>query len=266
MHCLDNSFAVGTPLKDWDISIYYGIKTGFNDAFIVDQTTRDALVAADPRSAELLKPILRGRDIARYRANWAGLWLIDTHNGYADVPPINADEYPAVKAHLDRFIEHLEHRQDQGITPYNLRNCAYHEEFASEKVIWIELVDRGRFAYDDSRMFIEATAFMITGKQMSYLCAILNSRLAHWYILKTAPTSGMGVSRWKKVYMESVPVAKPCPSTAIRLRKLVEEARSATSSVDSHSYKIEKQIDELVYEIYGISAEEIQVIESATSH
>ena len=110
----------GFPVK----SIYHGIKTGFNDAFIVDQTTRDALVAEDPRSAELLKPILRGRDIARYQANWAGLWLIDTHNGYAGVPPIDVDNYPAIKAHLDIFIGHLRRRQDKGVTPYNLRNCA----------------------------------------------------------------------------------------------------------------------------------------------
>ena len=148
------------------ISIYYGIKTGFNDAFIIDQATRDALVAEDPRSAELLRPILRGRDIARYHANWADLWLIDTHNGYDGEPPIDVNEYPAIKAHLDRFIKRLQRRQDKGNTPYNLRNCAYHASFALEKVVWIELVDRGRFAYDESGMLIEATAFMITGEQM----------------------------------------------------------------------------------------------------
>ena len=147
---------------------------------------------------------------------------------------------------------------------YELQDtCAYHDAFASEKVIWIELVDRGRFAYDESGMLIEATAFMITGEQMSYLCAVLNSRLANWYIMKTAPTSGMGVRRWKKVYIESMPVAIPCPSVAIRLRRLVDETQSVTSFDEKRFLQIEKQIDELVYEIYGISAKEAEVIESA---
>ena len=91
--------AVGTPLKEWDIRIYRGILTGLNDAFIVDQATRDALVAADPRSAEILKPVLRGRDIARYRANWAGLWLISTLPALG----LEIDDYPAIKRHLLSF-------------------------------------------------------------------------------------------------------------------------------------------------------------------
>ncbi len=74
--------SVGTPLREWDISIYYGIKTGCNDAFVVETAVRDRLINQDPASEQILKPILRGRDIARYHANWAGLWLIDTHNGY----------------------------------------------------------------------------------------------------------------------------------------------------------------------------------------
>ena len=135
--------AIGTPLREWDISIYRGILTGYNAAFIVDKSTRDALVATDPKSAELLKPILRGRDIARYRANWAGLWLIDTHNGYAGVPAVRVDDYPAVKGHLNGFFERLKRRQDQGITPYNLRNCAYHEEFRKPKLFWMHMAPHG---------------------------------------------------------------------------------------------------------------------------
>ena len=150
---------------------------------------------------------------------------------------------------------------------YELQDtCAYHGTFASEKVIWIELVDRGRFVYDESGMFIEATTFMITGEQMRYLCAFLNSRLAHWYILKTAPTSGMGVPRWKKVYVESIPVAIPRRSAADTLRRLVDEARSVTSSDEKRLAQIEKQVDEVIYETYGISAEEAEVIELATKH
>ena len=221
-------------------------------------------MAADPGSAEILKPVLRGRDIARYRANWASLWLIDTHNGFGDVQPINVDEYPAVKAHLDGFFPELVLRKDKGITPYNLRNCAYHGSFALEKAIWIELVDRGRFAYDDSGMFIEATAFMITGEQIKYLCAFLNSRLGHWYILKTAPTSGMGVSRWKKVYVESIPVVVPELSMIVEIQTLVNLASSGMAPDENRQTQIEKRIDALVYEAYGLSADEAHCIEMAT--
>ena len=135
--------AVGTPLKDWDISIYRGILTGYNAAFLVDQETRDALVAEDSRSEEILKPVLRGRDIARYRANWADLWLIDTHNGYGEVPPIDVGDYPAIKRHLNQFMTRLKRRQDRGVTPYNLRNCAYHKEFHKEKLFWMDLTPEG---------------------------------------------------------------------------------------------------------------------------
>ncbi len=91
--------AIGTPLKDWDISIYRGILTGYNAAFIVNRETRESLVSADPKSAELLKPILRGRDIARYRANWADYYLISTFPALG----LDIDEYPAIKRHLLSF-------------------------------------------------------------------------------------------------------------------------------------------------------------------
>ena len=178
-----------------DISIYRGILTGYNAAFIVDQETYDALVAADFRSADLLRPILRGRDIARYRANWAGLWLIDTHNGYSGVPPIDADDYPAIKAHLDRFIGHLRRRQDKGVTPYNLRNCAYHEEFSKKKLFWMHMSPYGRFAFGEKGVLCNQKCFMVTGLDLDYLCAVLNSTLVTWLVKHTSVTTGMGVNR-----------------------------------------------------------------------
>lgn len=115
---------VGTPLKDWDVSINYGIKTGFNEAFIIDGKKKDELIAADPKSAEMIKPILRGRDIKRYRANFADLWLINSHNGYGDVPPIDINDYPAIKAHLDQHWGKLKKRQDNRCT---WKNEALHQ-------------------------------------------------------------------------------------------------------------------------------------------
>ena len=90
---------VGVPLKDWNISIHYGIKTGYNTAFLIENQTKEALINAHPKSSEIIKPILRGRDIGRYQVDWQQLWLIDTHNGSEDVPAIDINDYPVVKTY-----------------------------------------------------------------------------------------------------------------------------------------------------------------------
>ena len=172
--------ATGTPLKDWDVKISRGIITGYNTAFIIDDATRQALVAADERSAEIIKPILRGRDIQHFQAQRAGLWLIDTHNGYGDVLAVNVDDYPAVKSHLDGFYPRLKKRQDKGRTPYNLRSCAYLEEFAKEKIVWGNLSNRAKFAFARKDMFVSAPATILTPFS-HYLLALLNSTLVDWY-------------------------------------------------------------------------------------
>lgn len=124
--------SVGTPLKDWDIQINYGIKTGFNDAFIINTEKRNEILdncsseEERTKTAELIRPILRGRDIKRYGYDWANLWLINTHNGIKGIKPrIDINDYPAVKAHLDQYWDKISKRADKGDTPYNLRNCAY---------------------------------------------------------------------------------------------------------------------------------------------
>lgn len=124
--------SVGTPLKDWDIQINYGIKTGFNEAFIISSEKRDEILAncADEqertRTENLIRPILRGRDIKRYGYKWSGLWLINTHNGVkGKIERIRIEDYPSVKAYLDQFWDKISTRSDKGDTPYNLRNCAY---------------------------------------------------------------------------------------------------------------------------------------------
>ena len=133
--------AVGTPLKDWDINIYRGVLTGYNDAFIISTEKREEILAncqsedERKRTAELIRPILRGRDIKRYGYNWANLWLINTHNGIrGKLERIHIEDYPAVKAHLDQYWDKISKRADKGETPYNLRNCAYLRIFLSQKL------------------------------------------------------------------------------------------------------------------------------------
>ena len=252
----------GTPLKEWDISIYRGILTGYNAAFIVNNATRDSLVAEDPRSAELLRPILRGRDIARYRANWAGLWLIDTHNGYADVPPIDVNKYPIVKAHLDKFIGRLEQRQDRGVTPYNLRNCAYHEEFGKAKLFWMHMTSYGRFILAEPDVICNQKCFMITGANLKYLCAVLNSKLVTWLVRRTAVTTGMGLTQWDKFIVESVPVVQPDRLVMDKIGVIVEAILAAIEGGNAHE-EAQRMIDNHVFDLYDLTGVERVAISNA---
>jgi adenine-specific DNA-methyltransferase len=151
---------IGTPLKNWDVKIYRGILTGFNEAFIIDNETKNRLCAEDPKSEEIIKPVLRGRDIKRYGYEWAGLWLIHSHNN----PPVDIEYYPAIKKHLDNFYPQLEKRLDKGKTPYNLRNCAYWQDFEKEKIVYPDIAGELCFSFDDRKYFISNTAYFFTGK------------------------------------------------------------------------------------------------------
>ena len=133
---------VGVPLKDWNIKIYRGVLTGCNEAFIISTEKRDEILAncktddERNRTAELIRPILRGRDIKRYGYNWANLWLINTHNGIrGKLERVHIEDYPAIKTHLDQYWDRISKRADKGDTPYNLRNCAYLEDFSKPKML-----------------------------------------------------------------------------------------------------------------------------------
>ena len=259
---LDKMDSAGIPLKDWELKINRGITTGLNEAFVIDGATRDALIAKDPKSEDIIKPVLRGRDVQRYRAQWAGRWLIDTHNGNGNVSHVNIERYPAVKAHLDCYFPKLERRQDKGRTPYNLRNCAYHEEFAKEKLIWMDLTGKGRVALDDRSMFSVDTTFFMAGRSLKYLCAALNSTLATWFMKNTALTSDMGVTRWKAFTVEAIPIPKISAESQRPFVELVDkilEAKDAGPAADTS--ELEAEIDQLVYDLYGLTEEEIAAVE-----
>ena len=259
---MDKMQAKGTLLREWDLRINRGILTGYNKAFIIDHFAKEALIAADPKSAQIIKPVLRGRDIERYRVDWAGLYLINTHNGYGDVPAVNIDDYPAIKAHLDRFYSQLEKRQDKGKTPYNLRNCAYYEEFAKEKLFWMDMSNRGRFAYSDTEMYCNDKGFILTGQSLKYLCAILNSTLVTWMIRNTGLTTGMGLTQWKKFVVERIPIPKITAEEQRRFVQLVDEIiETKDADPDADTSHLEWDIDRLVHDLYGLTEEENTAIE-----
>ena len=255
---------IGTPLKDWDVKINRGILTGYNVAFIIDTPTRDRLVAEDPRSAEIIKPVLRGRDIRRYKADWAGKWLIDTHNGYDDVPPIEIEEFPAIKAFLDRHYEKLAKRQDKGRTPYNLRSCSYHDEFEREKLYWMQMGGEARFAYSPAGLYSNQKNFMITGHRLKHLCGALNSHLSEWFMLTRGVPTGMGLIQWDKYIVESIPVAMTSEREReqdylVHLVDSILDAKDADPDADTSHW--EREMDTLVYQLYGLTDAEIAAVE-----
>ncbi len=277
---MDKMRAVGTPLREWDVSINYGIKTGYNKAFIIDTETKNALVAADAKSAEIIKPVLRGRDIQRFQAQWSGQWLIVAKYG---IYKTLAEEFPAIYRHLLQHEERLRLRgqcrysrsatskpgadypgQHHWLELDNNPKEAYLELFAKEKLLWIELVESGRFAYDNSGIYGEATTFMLTGEDVKYLCAVMNSTLIRWFLQQIAPTSGMGTLRWKKVYVETIPIPKVSIARQRPFIALVDKiltAKAADPQADTS--ELEEDIDWLVYDLYGLTDEETAIIADA---
>ena len=258
--------AVGTPLKDWDIRINYGIKTGFNEAFVITTDKRNEILAncqtedERTRTAELIRPILRGRDIKRYSYDWANLWLINTHNGIkGKIPRIQIENYPAIKAHLDQYWEKISTRADKGDTPYNLRNCAYMEDFSKPKIVWGEISDKSKFAFDFLGEYIpEATTFYLNGEYIEYLLTALNSSVSEWLFSKTGTTTGVGTIRWKKYTIEQLIVAKPNYEQQKEHLAAFENLKAGKMSISDFKDFSNK----LMYKIYELTNEEIRAIEN----
>jgi len=252
--------SIGTPLKDWNIKIYRGILTGYNEAFIIDGKKKDELISADSKSAEIIRPILRGRDIKRYGFDFADLWLINTHNGIKEkgIPPVDINQYPAVKTHLDKYWDKISVRNDKGDTPYNLRNCVYTDDFSKQKILWGEISDIPKFMLDNSKDFcISNKAFLLTGNNLPELLLFLNSSLCQYYFSTIATTTGEGTVQWLKYKVELIPVPQFNQNISrmlISLEKAVDE-RGLTKDLDN-------KIDDLIYSLYHFTSNELDYIKS----
>ena len=251
--------AVGTPLKDWNINIYRGVLTGYNDAFIISTEKRNEILAncqtedERQRTAELIRPILRGRDIKRYGYVENGLYLINTHNGIrGKIPRIRIEDYPSIKAHLDQYWDKIEKRADQGDTPYNLRNCAYLDDFSKQQIVWIELSDEPKFAFAENVTSVN-TVFFMTGEHILHLLGLLNSKLITWYFRHCiGTTSGVGTNRWLKYTIEQIPMAPTSADLEIMAQEICQH----------YSKDKDNMIDLLVCHLYDLNSEEINYISS----
>ncbi|GAA7330711.1 type IIG restriction enzyme/methyltransferase [Helicobacter pylori] len=280
----DKIESVGTPLKDWDIQIYRGILTGCNEAFIIPTEKRDAILNAcktqeeRERTEALIKPVLRGKDIKRYSYEWAGEWVINTHNGYTSnfkskIPPIDIEKYPATKAHLDAHYDTIATRCDQGDTPYHLRNCAYLEDFEKEKIVYGEIVQEPRFYLDNGEcelgyFYAEATSFILTGEHLRYLLGMLHSKLITFAFKTFYAGGGLGESgyRYKKAFIERLPIPKITEKNQELARKITDGAEQILKVKEkdpkANTQRLEKEIDALAYQLYHLTDEEIKIIEN----
>ena len=254
-------------LKDFNIRINFGIKTGYNEAFIIDENKKKELIDADKRNAEIIKPIIRGRDLKKYSYAFEKVYLINSHNGIKSVglKRIEAEtEYPTIYEHLNRFSPKVQNRSDRGDHWSNLRNCAYLEDFEKDKIIWGEISDKPKFAFDDEKYFAEATTFLMTGEKLKFFLAILNSKVSEWYFNLIGTTTGMGTNRWKKYKIELLPIKIASQAQEREIEILVDQIltiKKLNSLADTTD--LENQIDQLVYQLYDLTEEEINIIEDS---
>ena len=259
--------ALGTPLREWDISINYGIKTGCNEAFIIPTSRRDEILAAcrdeaeRERTAALIRPILRGRDIKRYGYEWAELWIIAARLE-ADIP----NKYPAVCEHLEQYKGKGKLGDNSTTKVFGRPWWAwmqepvnYWEDFDEPKIVWGEISDRSKFAFEEEGKYIpEATTFFMTGKDLPYLFCILNSPLSEWLFSKVGTTTGVGTVRWKKYTILSLLVPNIKDELRSQFSELVNLLMKGRLSLDEFSAKANRTLNELI----GLTEEEIAYVEN----
>ena len=250
--------AIGTPLKEWNVNIYRGILTGYNDAFIINKAKKEEILAncqsdeEREKTDELIRPILRGRDIKRYGYDFANLYLINTHNGVKEkgIKRIHIEDYPAVKAHLDLYYPQLEKRADQGDTPYNLRNCAYIEDFFKHKIIWKIIGNEIAFSIEKEGLMVNNACYLLTGEHLEYIVAFLNSKPIKWFSIQTNMNkTGVGDMQ---IGAQNI-VIFPIPMPQAKYEKII---------IDLFQNKEYQKIEQIIYELYSFSEEEIKFIEN----
>ncbi|WP_428082233.1 TaqI-like C-terminal specificity domain-containing protein [Candidatus Avelusimicrobium fimicolum] len=244
----------GTPLKDWDVQINYGIKTGCNEAFIITTAKREEILAncktkdERKRTDEIIRPILRGRDIKRYKYDWKGLWLI----GLFPSRHYDIDTLPAIKKYLLDFgFDRLKQTGEPGARKKTSNKwfetqdtIAYWEDFSKPKIAWADISTEPSFVEVSEKFFFNNTCYMLSPAPL-YLLGILNSKLIKWFFPKIASDLGEG-SRYFKQFVELLPIKKLTQGEISILENLLRKR-----PID------DEQVNAFVYKQYQLTAEEI---------
>ncbi|MBN1877215.1 MAG: Eco57I restriction-modification methylase domain-containing protein [Anaerolineae bacterium] len=261
----------GTPLGEYVGGRFYrGILTGYNEAFVIDRATRDRLIAEHPSSAEVIRPFLRGRDVKRWVVDFAEQYLIKIESSQnvthpwsgksdADAEKIFAQTYPAIHAHFEPHRKQLVKRYDQGAYFWELRACAYWEEFEYEQIVWGNLATQPQFSFTEPGTYLCAPANTIVSDS-EYLLGILNSSLTQYLIAQSAAERAGGFLEYKPMYISPLPIPdKPQNETISSLVTRILDTKHIDPNADVSA--LEAEIDRQVYALYGLTEEEIAVVE-----
>ena len=265
---LDKLTKAGTPLGDYvNGRFYYGIKTGLNEAFVVDRVTRDRLIAEDPRSEEILKPFLRGRDVKRWRVDFADRYLIKIESSENKRHPwsgkSNAEEafaatYPAIHKWFNGFRDKLIKRYDQGKYFEELRACTYWQAFEKPKVIVPAITSDTAYAVDVDGFFSNDKTSICVSDEVYFLAGILNSSACWWFIRSTAAGRQGGFYEFKPMYVMAIPIPVADKQMKSRLESLAKQAAAAEPEA---RVTVETEINKMVYSLYDLTPEEIAIVE-----
>lgn len=252
----------GIPLGEYVNGRFYrGILTGFNKAFVIDENIRKKLIKEDPKSKEIIKPWLRGRDIKKWRDEWAALYVIFTRRG------VDINRYPAIKKYLQQFKDDLmpktSENQKRGRKPgpyawYEIQdNIAYYLEFENPKIVYPDLATEPRFSFDKAGLYADCTAFVIPSGD-SYLLALLNSILMRFFFSCLSASVRGGFLRFKTLYMEKLPLFPASEKQKIPIASRVDAILKDPTGPEAS--RLESEIDELIFELYGLTSDEIKVL------
>ncbi len=252
----------GKTLEQLRTKIRLGIATGSNEAFLIDENKKRELCERNPVNAEIINPILRGRDIFRYSYTSAGQYILLAKNG------VNVQrDYPDIYEHLESFGDRFRNRGAQGQHWTNLRACSFYDDFKKEKIVWIELTDSGRFALCNEEIYLLNSAYFLlppSGIESKFLLGVLNSSTIRFYLNLIAETSGMGTSRWINNYVKEFPIPEATCEQQALIIGLVDQILDAKhTDPDTDVSELEKEIDQIVYLLYDLTPDEIAIVEGA---
>ncbi len=247
---------LGIPLGEFvEGHIYRGVVTGLNKAFVIDQDKRDDLIEDDPRSADLIRPWMRGRDIRKWQANSPGLYIIFANRG------VDIRHYSAIEDHLRWFRSDLEKRATAHLHPwYELQQPqeGIFQEFSRPKIMWPDIARELRFAYDRTGSYMGNTAYSIPTNKM-WLLSVLNSSLVEFILCQITNSLRGGFMRLFYQYIAQVPIVAPRSEEQLELEALTNDILDPVNSSDQME-AIEREIDSIVFHTYGISAPERKLV------
>lgn len=258
----------GKPLGEYvNGKFYYGIKTGFNEAFVIDKSTRDKLIAKHSSSAEVIKPLLRGRDVKRWCVDYQNLYLIRIESSENKTHPwstqaekkaekVFAKTYPAIHKHFEQFRNQLISRSDQGKFFWELRSCKYWQEFENPKIILGIFMDKATFAFDKNGFFAN-NALHIIGGADEYVTAVLNSSVGWWYLKGICTDLQNGYLQAYKEKLEQIPIPTATEAEQKTIAVLVQKCLDAKGQ---NVTQWEQEIDAIVARLYGLNDEEMKII------